>query len=445
MRRILFACAATLVACGLDASPEGHAVSDAGAPPPSAASGDAAATGDGGSTSQPDANGSRPDASASDGPLFRQAADRGELAAFTLDEAIVAADGALEIASGGGHPGTDPYGAGNWHGGNFYNGGSYAYAIATSPVHVFRAPFDSVTPSFEATTPPGTWVHVKLEARVAGRWTKAYSLGVWAQDTATVARHSVDAQGDADGDVQTDTLVLNQKADALRIVVVLLSAQSGVTPRVRAVSAITEDTSAPLPSDTPDHAAWGTVLDVPKRSQMIYANGGEVWCSPTSVSMLLAYWSAKLAKPELVETVPTAADRTYDWIYAGNGNWPFNTAHAASMGAGALHAMVTRMASFAQIERLVAAGIPAAISVAYQPGELSGSPIPSTDGHLIVARGIASNGDIVCNDPAFSSNDAVEVTYKRDELERAWGHSNKTTYVVWPIGTALPFDPLGAF
>src|SRR3712207_7038519 len=30
----------------------------------------------------------------------------------------------------------------------------------------------------------------------------------------------------------------------------------------------------------------GKNLPVPQRSQMIYSNGGEVWCSPTSLSMV---------------------------------------------------------------------------------------------------------------------------------------------------------------
>jgi hypothetical protein len=409
-----------------------------------------------GNTSPPDASGSRGDASDASvadappahdptGPFWRQSAVSGDLAKFALDEASPASDGALEIKAGGGHAGTDPYPAGGWHGRDYYNGGAYTFAVATSPEHVFAAPFTTATVSFEATTPPGTWVSFKVSARVAGQWTKAYDVGVWAFEKYTVARHSVDGQKDADGDVATDTLVLSKPGDALKITALLFSATSGVTPRVRAVSAVATNPYASPPTDAPDKSVWGKVLAVPKRSQMIYPNGGEVWCSPTSTSMLLAYWSSTLSKSDLLEPVPTAADHCFDWLYNGTGNWPFNTAHGAAMGGGALHGIVTRLFSFAQVERLVRADVPVAISVAYGAGELHGSPVASTNGHLIVVRGFAANGDVVCNDPAFPSDAEVEVTYDRAELTKAWSHSAGTAYVLWPASDTLPVDPLGAF
>src|SRR4029434_7877266 len=98
------------------------------------------------------------------------------------------------------------------------------------------------------------------------------------------------------------------------------------------------------------------------RSQMIYPDGGEVWCSPTSLSMVLAHWSSVLALPALTETVPVAAKSTYDAVYDGTGNWPFHTAHAAALGGGALGAFVTRMWRIEQLERLTAADLPVVIS-----------------------------------------------------------------------------------
>lgn len=393
----------------------------------------------------------QPPTAAAAGPLFRASADHGDLASFSLDETIALSDGTLALADNAGHSGTDPQPSG-YNGGSFYNGTSYRYGIVTSAPFVAAAGaggFDSITPSFEAITPSGTWIHVKLAARIAGTWTKDYSLGVWASDTSTVRRHSVDGQDDADGNVATDTLTLaaGKTADALRITVVLFSQSPTVTPTLRAVSAIATRTSggtaaAPL---APDMTTWGKSLDVPKRSQMIYPNGGEGWCSPTSTSMLLAYWSAQLGAQGLLETPPTAAKGCLDVTYAGTGNWPFNTAHAASMDGGRLHGMVTRLGSFAEVEQLVGAGIPVAISVSYGPGELGHSPISSTAGHLIVVRGFASNGDVVCNDPAFPDDSSATATYDRAELTKAWQHSMGTTYVVWPATKTLPKDPLGAF
>ena len=65
----------------------------------------------------------------------------------------------------------------------------------------------------------------------------------------------------------------------------------------------------------------GKNLPVPGRSQGLpeykgkgYGGGGEVWCSPTSTSMVLEYWSQVLSNPSLNQTVPDAAAGCYDWV-----------------------------------------------------------------------------------------------------------------------------------
>src|SRR5205085_12613026 len=92
--------------------------------------------------------------------------------------------------------------------------------------------------------------------------------------------------------------------------------------------------------------------------------------------------------------VDFAARGVYDWNYHGTGNWPFNTAYAASRG---LSAFVTRLRSLAEAERFIAAGIPVIASVSFSSGALSGAPIASTAGHLLVIVGFTSTGDVVVN------------------------------------------------
>jgi len=243
--------------------------------------------------------------------------------------------------------------------------------------------------------------------------------------------------------VATDTLELKRRADALRVTVWLYSTRPDATPRVRALAAAVSDPHG-LPEDgASERTAWGTVLDVPGYSQMLYPDGGPVWCSPTSTAMLLGYWGRKLDRPELVTTVPASAERTYDWAYQGTGNWTFNTAYASALGGGALHGMVVRLDGFAQVERLIAAGIPVSISIAFEEGMLTGAPMSRSDGHLIVVKGFTPTGDVVCNDPAFPSDETVEVTYSREQLWRAWQHSRGATYVLWPVGSTLPTKLLG--
>jgi Peptidase_C39 like family len=370
--------------------------------------------------------------------LWRRSAVERDFERFAREGTVLAADGALELDATA-PTGSEPFASGvEADGGTRYVGGDYRQGVAVSDTQLVPGGFTTVVPSFDALTPPGTWLKVTLAARVDGTWTKDYELGVWAFDKEPVARHSVEGQRDANGAVSTDTLNLQRRADALRMKVWLYSSRPEATPRVRALSAAVSDRHG-LPEDgASERAAWGTVLDVPGYSQMLYPEGGPVWCSPTSTTMLLGYWGQKLGRPELRTTVPASAERTYDWTYRGTGNWPFNTAYASAMGDGALHGMVLRLDGFAQVERLIAAGIPVSISIAYEEGTLAGSPVRRSDGHLIVVKGFTPEGDVVCNDPAFKTNETVEVTYKREQLWRAWRHSRHATYVLWPAGTSLP-------
>ncbi|MCP3104602.1 C39 family peptidase [Myxococcus sp. K15C18031901] len=362
---------------------------------------------------------------------------------FLREGTALAQDGAL-VLDASAPTGSEPVPAGrNEDGSTRYHEASYRLGKAVSEVQPVPGGFTSVVPSFDALTPPGTWVKVTLAARIEGAWTKDYELGVWAFDKAPVARHSVDGQGDANGQVFTDTLNLKRRAEALRMTVWLFSSQADASPRVRALSAAVSDKQGVAADAVSDGTAWGTVLPVPGFSQMLYPDGGPVWCSPTSTTMLLGYWGQKLGRTELSTTVPSSADRTYDWVYKGTGNWAFNTAYASAMGDGALHGAVLRLDGFAQVERLIAAGVPVSISIAYEEGELTGSPVRSSDGHLIVLKGFTATGDVVCNDPAFKTDETVDVTYKRDELWRAWQHSRGAAYVLWPAGTTLPPEFIG--
>jgi hypothetical protein len=353
--------------------------------------------------------------------IWRKSAQAGDFEHFTRQGTRLNATGELELDEAAPHP----------EGGHLV-GSALAETLGLAPG------FDNVVPSFDVLTPPGTWVRLTLAARVEGTWTKDYDFGEWALDVDTVARHSAGRQEDAHGHVLTDTLVLGQKADGLRLTVWLYSNRPGVSPRVRALSAATTDTQRTAPVEVSDGRAWGTQLPVPGRSQLLYPPKGGVWCSPTSVSMLLAYWGARLGRDSLVVPVPEAASRVYDATYQGTGNWPFNTAYASALSDGALNGLVARFDSLTQVERLIAQGIPISISVAFGPGELTGSPMPSTDGHLLVVKGFTPQGDVVCNDPAFPSDAAVSVTYRREELLKAWEHSRRAAYVLWPAGTDLP-------
>lgn len=314
---------------------------------------------------------------------------------------------------------------------------SYWYGTLESPVLDAAQPFDTAIPSWNALTPAGTWVQVELRVfrPTDSHWTGYYNMGIWASGTETIERQSVNGQTNTDGYVSTDTLFLRGAPAYTRYQyrVTLFTTDLRASPSVRLISVMTSDSykEADGLNIASDQQAWGRDLNVPKRSQMIYKGGGEVWCSPTSTSMVLAYWGYSVP-------VPSAADATYDYVYDGNGNWPFNTAWAGSYG---LEAYVTRMSSMSQIEEWISAGVPVIMSYAFSEGELPGAPIASTAGHIMVVRGFDANGDVIVNDPAAASDSAVRIVYDREILEDLWlSHSGGTVYLIYPKGHAVPAD-----
>jgi hypothetical protein len=355
---------------------------------------------------------------------------------WTLDGTAVAGDGSLTLAASGLRSGTDTPGA--YYGGNYYNGGAYQVGEAVSPVTATSFGYTEAIASWNADTPAGSWIETWIRAQIAGRWTKWYSLGVWASGNSDVRRHSVRLQGDTDGFVAVDTLILSGKkappADAYQTKLQLFTA-NGATPTVRYLSVATS-TAAETPSSLQPSSgvARNTLLAVPEHSQMVYPDGGNVWCSPTSTSMVLSYWNGN---PGTIESrVRPTVEGVYDWIYDGHGNWPFNTAWAATEG---LEATVARFTSMNDVEAWVAAGVPVVFSFAWKKGAITGSAVSSSDGHLAVIVGFDGAGNPIVNDPAALSNEDVQRTYDRAELETVMLQSSgATVYLMYPRGHAVP-------
>ena len=369
----------------------------------------------------------------------RWQASRGDFNSWQLSGASRAADGSLQLLPGQAWAGTDPYGPGGFAGGNYYNGGSFVQGEVTSPIVTSSFGFRQAIASWEALTPTGTWVETLIRVQVSGTWTKWYSLGVWASDGSTVQRHSAASQSDSVAYVATDTLMVTAKkasATAWQVKVRLFSANGTATPSLRA-SAVTVSLAPDRPSSVPpgSSARWNTVLAVPQCSQMVYPDGGEVWCSPTSTAMVLRYWAGDTST-NCEPHVRAAVSSVYDWYYGGHGNWPFNTAYASTQG---LQAHVVRFTSFSQLEPWISAGVPAILSVAWGRGELTGAPISSTAGHLIVLVGFDAAGNPVVNDPAGASNTVVRRTYYRSQLEPLWLNASAgTAYLIYPQGWTVP-------
>jgi hypothetical protein len=309
-------------------------------------------------------------------------------------------------------------------------------SVLLSPVIKSHIEWNELIVSWNATAPNGTYLKIDARPISSGRTSKFYQLGNWSPDGKIIARTSVRGQKDATGDVDTDTLVLNQAATAAQIRVTL-GGINGQMPALKFLGLSFANTKIPTTLWQPNHAAWGKIIATPEHSQHGYANE-KGWCSPTSLSMALSRWAEVLNRPEMNLTVPEVAAKVYDSDFDGTGNWPFNTAFAGSFAG--MRSYVTRLDDISEVEDWIAAGIPVILSARWdwlQPGRP-----PDSVGHLIVCIGFTENGDVVINDPAahLERGDAVRHTYKREDVIHSWTKSHNAVYLVYPIGETIPAD-----
>lgn len=336
---------------------------------------------------------------------------------------------------------------------------TYQRGSWTSPWATPGFAFTELVPSWDAATPEGTFLRVQLRGRTAdGRTSSWDDLGRWASGDQQFRRTSRGSQTDDLARVATDTLVAATPMTSWQARVTLLrKVGSTATPKVDVVGAV----ASAIPASTSvrtsrPRSSTPVELPVPAFSQMVheghfpaYGGGGEAWCSPTSLAMVLAYYEALPSDAETAwvgrshpdRVVDHVARMTYDHGYDGTGNWPFNTAYAATLTD---KAFVTRFASLRGVETLVRAGVPVITSVTFGRGQLGGAPISSTNGHLLVVVGFTADGDVVVNDPAAGSNDGVRRVYDRAQFENAWlkrgpaGGSGGVGYVVHDKAHPLP-------
>jgi hypothetical protein len=247
----------------------------------------------------------------------------------------------------------------------------------------------------------------------------------------------VPGQRDEHGEVQTDTLVLREPARAAQVRLTLTGDATGTKPTVGFIGLSLLDPRVKLAALPPNRSAWGRELAVPERTQVIYPEGVSAWCSPATLSMLLAHWAKTISRPELELEVPAVAQAVNDPQWPGTGNWPFNTAFAGSFPG--LRAYVTRLSDVSELEDWVVAGVPVAVSVSYNL--LRGQPRDRSDGHLVVVRGFTAEGDVVVNDPGTGKE--IRRVFSRQNLVQAWAVSQNTVYLVYPVATTPPKDRFG--
>jgi hypothetical protein len=388
----------------------------------------------------------------------------------TMTSGVVYSNSSVTLASSGLGSSfyTDPFS--NYSNDGVTGTGNYVSGTWTSPVMPLSFPFNELVSSWNANTPDGTWIQVRVQPQIDdGHWAKWYILGRWSSSDSSFHRTSVGGQGDADGFVAIDTFFAkDHPAIAYRLEATLyrkVGVSTGPTlTRLSAIAMNLTNQKMTFPSAT---TMDGTQVDLgsfgfPSYSQEIhhgdfpqYDNGGEAWCSPTSTSMVVSYWSH--VKNVNYDPTPSeyqwvldglndpnhndpwvdyTARAVYDYHYNGAGNWPFNAAYAASRG---LVGDVTALHNLAEAETFIRDyHIPLVASVAWDSNKLAGA-IKSTNGHLMVIGGFTGTGDVIAYDPASVDDGHVRHVYDREQFERAWiPASGGIVYLIRPLGWNTP-------
>lgn len=307
--------------------------------------------------------------------------------------------------------------------------------VLTSPQITTRIGWNQLIPSWNAELPAEGQLKFEVRALYPEHSTKFYTMALWSGDPERNPRKSLAAEQDADGHVATDTLILKQPCQQVQLRVTLVGTNSAQC-RLKFLSVCLTDTNAAPPALEPNRKAWGKLIPVPERSQMLYPDGKNL-CSPTTVSMLLSHWSRVLKRKELDQDVPAVVHEIYDPGWQGTGNWSFNMAYPGSFPA--LRAYVTRLTDVSELEDWISSGIPVGLSVCYN--KLRGYKDRPPSGHLVVCVGFTEQGDPIINDPGTTLH--VRKTFKRADLVAAWANSHNAVYLIYPENSEVPKDRFG--
>lgn len=313
--------------------------------------------------------------------------------------------------------------------------------------------FTELVPTWHARTPGASWIEVTARVRTAATgWSRWLVLARWADNDTHRQPTTVPDEADGPAVVDTDTVRLSPPGTAYQVQVSLLAPPGEAGPELTYLAAMSSGVND---APSPPPVRPGRVLDVAPLSQRVHAGhhpewggGGGVWCSPTSVAMLLSYWGVGPDPGSLDWVDPSYPDRAvyhavrHCWDYAyGAGNWSFNAAYAGQFG---LDAFVTRLHDLVEAEAFIEAGIPLIASIVVNPTRLPGAEYDSA-GHLVVIAGFTAEGDVVCNDPAAHDLETLRRVYPRPAFDAAWRDgSGRLVYVLRPPTVGLPARTEGA-
>ncbi len=301
--------------------------------------------------------------------------------------------------------------------------------------------FTELLPSWNldipATSSQTASLHVRTRDAKTGKWSPWMQIGQWGPAAPASAFLEIKLLHEHTyGKVNVDILELDRPADAFALRVTISPGYDTLTDATMNLRRLTAVVSGPARGVDRAYVAaltdqqheliesntWRRDLPVPFKPQKSLPQ--KLWsrgCSPTATNMVMAYAGVDLP-------VNQTADGVYDKAHNIYGNWGRAVAFASVHG---LDAELARFRSWDQLKATIADGQPVIASIRFEAGEFPSNPMGDTDGHLIVIRGLTTEGDAIVNDPAISDDNAGDgIVYKADELARAWLGKGGVAYLI---------------
>lgn len=304
---------------------------------------------------------------------------------------------------------------------------SSASSTYTSPWIEAAIPFNEALISWNVDVPDGAGFAVAMRFEREGETEPSawYHFGRFGSHP-KVERPVTEDSG---GRVEIDCFTAKGLYRSHQYRVSLASGKVGA-PRIQRVSVLVSNTTGDRALHekhsrrTKATAAGGSAplwLDVPFRSQRREEESiaGRI-CSPTSVSMVLAFRGIDRPTAEV-------AARAYDSDHDIYGNWPANIQAAYSFG---LRGKLARFRTWDDARELIAAGQPIIISIRDPDGVLKNAPYEKTDGHLLVLCGFDEKGNPRVNDPAAKDAARGVTTYDREQMQKVWLDQGGLAYLI---------------
>ena len=140
-------------------------------------------------------------------------------------------------------------------------------------------------------------------------------------------------------------------------------------------------------------------------------------CSPTATAMALSLKNRNTTWSEIIQECYDPATNAY-------GSWPLAIRSGSSRG---FIGSVEANQDWSNATKILDSGQPLVCSIRFKPGELTGSPLKQTNGHLVCVYGIEED-KVLALDPAEENEKTIQKLYDLEEFSKAWLEQRGAAY-----------------